>query len=309
MTGTERGAIARHERLDAWAVFLIVLCCALWGLQQIAVKAILPEAPPLFQGGVRSLGAALLVWAWSRARGIALFEADGTLVAGLAAGALFGGEFVCIYLGLPHTNASRFIVFLYCAPFVLVACLSRLVPSERLDAVQRFGMVAAFCALAYAFQEGFNQPAREQLLGDALALAAAVLWALTTLLVRVTRLSVATPEKTLLYQLAVSAVLMCAASLALHEPWPVSPSLAVLESLAFQTVVVAFASYLAWFWLLFHYPATKVSAFSFLTPMFGLIQGSLLLHEAVSARLIVALAFVVGGIYLVNRAAPLHASP
>jgi drug/metabolite transporter (DMT)-like permease len=300
------GRPARHENLDAWAVLLIVVCCALWGLQQIAVKAILPDAPPLFQGGLRSLGATLLVVVWSRARGVPLWDADGTLLPGILAGVLFAGEFACIYLALPHTNASRLIVFLYCAPFVLVALLAPLDPSERLSALQLSGMVGAFCALAYAFQEGFTVPGHAQLAGDSLAVAAAVLWALTTLVVRSSRLALVSPEKTLFYQLAVSAVLLCAGSLALHETWPHVLSAALFTSLVFQTVVVAFASYLVWFWLLLRYPATKISAFSFLTPMFGLLQGTVLLHEEVSARLVLALLFVAAGIYLVNRESPVH---
>jgi drug/metabolite transporter (DMT)-like permease len=297
----------RRDHLDSLAVLLIVLCCFLWGLQQVAVKAILPEAPPLFQGALRSLGAALLLWGWSALRGVELWQRDGTLLPGILAGLLFGGEFACIYLGLPHTSASRFIVFLYTAPFVLVALLSWRLPSERLAPLQLTGMVCAFAALAYAFQEGFGEGKPDQLLGDALAIGGAVLWALTTLVVRATPLSGASPEKTLLYQLAVSAILLAIASLAIGESWPRTVSLLTVASLLFQTVIVAFASYLAWFWLLRHYAATKVSAFSFLTPMFGLLQGTLLLGEAVSTRLVVALVFVAAGIYLVNRPAATRA--
>lgn len=296
-----RTGAVRLDHLDGKAIALIVLCCALWGLQQVAVKAILPSTPPLFQGGMRSLGATLLVWGWSRARHIPLFGRDGTLIAGLAAGTLFAAEFACVYLGLPHTNASRLVVFLYLAPFVVAIGLPYFVPSERLNRLQTLGLVCAFGALAFAFQEGLTLPTASQILGDSLAILAAVMWGLTTLLVRATRLAYATPEKTLFYQLSVSAFVLCTTSLATGERWSIAlPALAWL-SLLFQTVIVAFASYLGWFWLLRHYSATKVSAFSFLTPMFGLVFGALVLHEVLSLRLIIALVFVAGGIFLVNR--------
>ena len=292
----------RHDHLDPLAVALIVACCVLWGLQQVVVKATLPALPPLLQAAMRSAIAALMLWGWSAWRGIALFERDGTLAAGLAAGVLFALEFTCIYAALPLTNASRVVVFIYIAPFVVALGLPRFVPSERLSMPQAFGLVCTFLALAYAFSEAFTLPTRRQLVGDTLAIAAAVLWGATTLLVRATKLSVATPEKTLFYQLAASAPLLFAAAMLGGETWPVAPlSIWAWMSLAFQSVVVAFASYLAWFWLLRHYPATRVSAFSFLTPMFGLMFGALMLGEAISTRLIVALVFIALGIWMVNR--------
>lgn len=292
----------RRSHLDGVAVGLMLACCILWGLQQVVVKATLPVLPPFVQGAARSAVAAAMLWAWSFTRGIPLFRRDGTLVPGLVAGALFGAEFVCIYGALTLTDASRVSVFIYMAPFVVALALPRFVPAERLSPMQMFGMGCAFAALAFAFQEGFTSPKHSQWLGDALALLAALLWGATTLVVRVTRLASASPEKTLFYQLAVSTVVLLAASLAAGERWPDTalPSWA-WGSLFFQAVVVAFASYLAWFWLLRHYPATRLSAFSFLTPIFGLVFAALALGESISPRLVIALAFIAIGIGLVNR--------
>jgi drug/metabolite transporter (DMT)-like permease len=156
--------------------------------------------------------------------------------------------------------------------------------------------------LAYAFQEGFTSVKPRQWIGDGLAVTAAFLWGATTLVVRTTRLATAAPEKTLFYQLASSTVLLYVVSLVAGEHWPAAalPWWA-WASFAFQSAVVAFASYLTWFWLLRHYPATRLSAFSFLTPVFGLIFAALALGEAISSRLIVAMVFIAIGIGLVNR--------
>ena len=218
---------------------------------------------------------------------------------------MFGFEFLCIYGALPLTDASRVSVFTYMAPFVVAIFLPRFVPAERLTLLQGFGMACAFAALAYAFQEGFTSPVRTQWKGDGLAIVAAFLWGATTLVIRATRLSRASAEKTLFYQLAVCSVILYVASLATHEAWPEAGlPLRAWASIGFQSVIVAFASYLAWFWLLGRYPATRLSAFSFLTPVFGLLLAALALGESISHRLMIAMAFIAVGITLVNRRTP-----
>jgi drug/metabolite transporter (DMT)-like permease len=128
-----------------------------------------------------------------------------------------------------------------------------------------------------------------------------VLWGATTLAIRATRLAAASAEKTLFYQLAVAALLATAVAMAVGEPWPRTPSALAIGAVAFQTVVVTFASYLVWFWLIGRYPATQLSSFTLLTPVFGLAFGAWLLAEPVTARLLTGLAAVVAGIWLVNR--------
>jgi drug/metabolite transporter (DMT)-like permease len=293
----------RKTRLDARAVLLLVGCCLLWGLNQVATKVTLAEIPPLMQAAARSIGAALLVALWARWRGIALWQRDGTLRGGLLAGALFALEFGCIFVGLQFTAASRMIVFIYLAPFVVALGMPFISRAERLNGRQVAGLLAAFAGVVWAFSEGFVRPAAgpRQWLGDALGIAAAVLWGLTTLVLRASRLSTAAPEKVLLWQLVVSGAALSLAALVGGESLAVAPTLHSLLPLAFQTVIVTFASYLVWFWLMRHYPATRISSFTLLTPIFGLLAGVLLLHEPVTPRLLVALVAVVLGIALVNR--------
>ena len=295
---------ARHDRLDTTAIALLLACCALWGLNQVAAKVALAEVPPLTQVALRSGVAALLVLAWARWRGIALFERDGTLRGGLLAGVLFAAEFACIYLGLQFTSASRMVVFLYLSPFVVAALMPLVARGERIGAAQWAGLSVAFAGVAWAFAEGFAPDAQappRQWLGDMLGIAAALLWSASTLAIRGTRLAGAVAEKTLLYQLAVSALGLGAAAALAGERWPGAWSATALGSLAFQAVIVTFASYLTWFWLVRHYPATRLAAFTLLTPVFGLAAGVLLLAEPLTLRLVVALAAVVAGLVLVNR--------
>ena len=293
----------RKPRLDTIAIVSLLACCFLWGLNPVLAKVALAEVTPLQQATIRSIGAALLVWVWSAARGVPLFARDGTAPGGLLAGLLFAAEFACIFIGLQYTTASRMAVFIYAAPFVVALGMPFIARSERLSASQTAGLVIAFAGVAWALSEGFGNAgaAPRQWLGDALGVAAAVLWGATTLTIRGSRLTSAAPEKTLFYQLAVSGAALLVGTAWQGAAWRTDLSPLVLGSLAFQTIVVVFASYLLWFWLVRHYPATRLAVFTLLTPVFGLLLGALLLREAITLRLVIALAAVAAGIVLVNR--------
>ena len=293
----------RKSHLDPLAVLILVFCCFLWGLNQVAAKVALPEIPALWQVAARSTGGAILVWLWALGRGKRLFDRDRTLPGGLLAGVLFAAEFFCIFIGLQFTTASRMVVFIYIAPFVVALGMPLIARSERLSLWQSVGLVLAFAGVAWAFSEGFSQPhaGPKQWIGDTLGVLAGVFWGVTTLAVRATALSQASAEKTLLYQLVVSAVLLLAAAALSGAPLPERLSALAWASLFFQVVIVTFVTYLVWFWLVRHYPATRISSFTMLTPVFGLLLGAVLLAEPVTGRLLFALATVAGGIFLVNR--------
>ncbi len=294
----------RKEQLDSLAISLLLASCIFWGFQQILIKSTVAEVPPLWQASMRFVGATALLLVWCAVRGVKLFERDGTLRAGLLAGLLFAAEFACIYLGLRDTTASRLTVFLYTSPFVVALALPRFVPSEKLMPLQWIGLTIAFIAVAVAFSEGFSgTTTSRQLRGDALALAAGILWGLTTLVIRSSKMGTVSAEKTLFYQVGVTAAVAPFLSLALGETWSFSYSTQAWTSIGLQTVIGAFASYLAWMWLLRHYPATKMSSFTFLTPVFALVFGVLLLNEPLTLQLVLALCGVAIGIVLVNRKA------
>ena len=294
---------SRRNHLDALAIGLLLACCLFWGFQQVLVKATLAEVPPVLQAAIRFGGATALLWLWCQARGIALFECDGTLAAGLVAGVLFCAEFVCIYVGLQHTTASRLTIFLYTAPFWVALLLPLCVKTERLGILQWVGLLLAFVAVAYALQDGLQTTTSTAWLGDALALGAGALWGLTTVVIRSTRLATISPEKLLYYQVALSAFVLPFVSLQLGEVWNLEVSVFAWGSIFIQTVAGAFASYLVWMWLLGHYPATRLSSFVFLTPIFAMVFGTLWLGEAVSFHTVAALVAVAAGIVLVNKKA------
>ncbi len=290
----------RRTSLDAFAASLLVVLTLSWGLNQVAIKVANAGIQPVLQAGLRSGIGCLLLLGWCRLRGVRLFARDGTLAAGIAAGALFGVEFVMIFVGLDFTTVSRGIVFLYAMPFVVAVGAHFLIPGERLTVASVVGLVAAFAGVVIAFSDRLSLPSPQALIGDGLCLAAAFAWGSTTLVIRTTRLNTAAPEKVLTYQLALGAAIpLCLAPF--FGPFVRDLNWLVAVAFAYQAVAVVTASYLAWFWLISRYPAAQLSAFAFLTPLFGVAFGGLILSEPVSLNLVAALALVALGIYLVNR--------
>ena len=290
----------RVRPLDRRALLLIVLLCLCWGLYQVSVKVASAEVPPLLQAAARSIGSAVLVILWCRLRSVPLFQRDGTLAAGLLAGIGFAVEFAFIYLGIALTDVSRATLLIYLSPFVVAIGAHVLVPGDRLTRAKMAGLLAAFGGLVLVFSGG-TAGGEAHFAGDILCVLGAVAWGAVTLLIKVSRLAHIAAEKILFYQLAVSALLLPLVALVLGEHLPALPSPIAFAALAYQIVVVSFASYIVWFWLITQYAPSHLASFTFLTPASSVLFGGLLLHEPVSRQIMLALLLIGGGIWLVNR--------
>lgn len=287
-----------RKPLDGTAFGVMVLCTALWGFQQVVIKLTAADISYVMQAGIRSVIATVLLFLWVFFQRVNLWEKDGTFWVGVAAGLLFGGEFVFIYAGLEHTAASRMVVFIYLAPVFTALGLHWWVPGEKLSRGQWLGVFLSFIGIAFAFWG--TETGQQTWLGDLFGVIAALLWAATTVLIRATPLARVSATKTLFYQLAVSALMLPLASVAMGEKGVVALTAVGVAGIAYQAVIVAFASYLAWFWLLTRYLAARLAVFSFLSPLFGVLAGVLVLDEPLTARFVVAALLVGAGIVLVN---------
>lgn len=302
-------AASRHDRLDVRAVLILVGLCTIWGVQQTATKVAVAEGlPPLLQAGLRTGVAAICVCIWIAARqGMealrGLFRRDGTLRAGSAIAVLFALEFLFLFPGLKLTTASRGVVFLYTAPFFTALGAHFVLPAERLRPRQVFGLLIAFAGVAVAFADGFRSGGGS-VLGDAMCAAAGAFWGATTVTVKASPgLMRASAAKVLLIQLAGSTPLLLLASAFAGEmtAWP-NATPAAWAWLGYQTFVVAFASFLAWFWLVRAYPAGQLAGFTFLTPLFGILAGALLLGEHAGWPVLIGLVAIAAGLRLLNAA-------
>jgi drug/metabolite transporter (DMT)-like permease len=286
--------------LDAAAAALVVLICLSWGFNQVSVKLAIHDIPPLMQGTIRSVGATILVAAWCRWRGMPLFSRDGTLVAGLVTGALFGLEFVLIYQGLAYTTATRAVLFIYLAPFFVVLGTRIVLPADRFGPAQWLGLALSFAGMMVAF--GAPTPALDprQMIGDLMMVAAAMAWAATTLMIK-TSLNRISSEKVMLYQLVVSIPMLAIGALLFGEHVAHIPSALAIGALAYQTIWVVSVTFVLWFALVVRYSANRLSAFSFLTPLFGVAAGHFVLGEPMTPAFAAAVALVALGLVLVNR--------
>jgi len=292
---------ASHTRpLDAASMVLVMLICLTWGFNQPAIKLAIHDVPPLTQCAIRSSLATLILLGLMRWRGLPIVARDGTLAAGLIAGLLFGVEFLLIYRGLLYTTASRAVLFIYLAPFFVVIGARWLFPGDRFGPKQWLGLLMAFIGMVVAF--GVPAPATEprQLLGDLMMAIAALAWAATTLIIKSSALARVSPEKTLLYQLVVCVPIVALGALVFGERITAMPSVVALGSLAYQTIVVG-TTFSLWFALIVKFSASRLSAFTFLTPLFGVAAGHLVLGEPLTPAFALAVLLVAAGLVLVNR--------
>ena len=304
------GLPAARGALDARATGLMTLLCLVWSLQQVSLKAIAGQASPMLMIALRSLVALLLLAVLMRCRGQVPERTRWR--PGAAVGALFALEYLLVAEALRLTHASHVVVFLYTAPIFAALGLHWRLPAERLGLLQWAGIALAFGGIVLAFLGGADGTpggiAGQGLLGDTLALLAGVAWGATTVTIRCSSLTHAPATETLLYQLLGAFVCLLPAAW-LSGQWHFEPSAKVWAHLGFQSLVVSFASFLAWCWLLRRYLASQLGVFSFLTPLFGVVLGVWLLGESLEPRFIAGGGLVLAGIGLVSGQAGLSRRP
>lgn len=292
---------AARKNPDAFALQLMLGLCLIWGSQQVMIKWAAADIAPVMQAAFRSGIAAVLVGlliCWRGGWG----QVGSTWRAGLLAGALFGLEFMFIAEGLKLTSAAHMSVFLYTAPIFTALGLHFMLPSERLRLLQWLGILLSFAGIALAFAGGvqLDQIDGRTLLGDAFGVLAGLAWGATTVVVRGSRLSEAPATLTLFYQLMVGFVGLLMIALLTGQIGMVTLTPLAIGSVLFQGLVVSFVSYLTWFWLLRKYLASNLAVFSFITPLFGVTFGVLLLGEPLSVNFVLGALMVLAGVVLVS---------
>ncbi|MBC6675928.1 MULTISPECIES: DMT family transporter [Acinetobacter] len=294
--------MSSRQALDSKASGIMFGLCILWGLQQVVLKLAAPDISAVMQIALRSGLSALMVYPMIKlAKGTSLWGRD-YLAAGILVGLLFAAEFFLVAQALRFTSAAHTVVLLYTAPIFVALGLHWKLPSERLSLIQWLGIACAFfgIVIAFLFRPASSQAAASSALwGDVLALIAGVLWAATTIAVRLTKLAEAPATQTLFYQLFIAFLVLLPVAFFMGQA-TIHWSVLSFTSLLFHTVVVSFASYLIWFWLLKKYLASQLGVFSFLTPIFGMCFGVVLLNEQLELNFLVGTCFVLMGVMVVS---------
>ena len=287
--------------IDAKAATILVACCAIWGLGLVMVRFANGGISPIFNSALRSIAGGIILFGWVSARRIPLFERDGTLLAGIIAGLFFALEFLALYVGLTMTQVARATIFLHSAPFFAAYGEHLFVPGHQLTRGKVIGLLAAFAGLAISLGGGIAGATQTTLTGDLLCLFGGAAWAGTTVVVRASTLRTAPAEKTLLYQLLVSAPMLLAAAWWFGEAGITKLSAAVVGGFVYTVIGTVLIGYTTWFWLMRTYSAASLHAFTFLTPIFGVLAGHLVLGEQIGLPTLAGLTLVAYGIWLVNR--------
>lgn len=289
----------QKDYIDFKAFLMMVLLTLLWGLNYSAIKVSNLGFSPIFNSLLRSCIASFFGILYCIRIGRPLFHRDFRLFHGFVIGFLFGAEFVCIYLGMLYTDSSRAGIFINFSPFV-VAILAHILLKEKLGLQKLIGLILAFLGVYFVFLGKPKYYKESMLIGDILELVAAFLWGLTTVYIKKYLAERVDPINTFLYQLCLSIPVILIFSLAIEEKWVIDIKLIYVLSLLYSSIVVAFLSYLAWFKLIHVYPVSDLSVFTFLSPVFGVIFGSLILGEELTPYLALGVSLVSLGIILTN---------
>lgn len=301
--GSRMGAMNSPESkdyLDFKAVLAILMLTLLWGLNYSAIKISNEGIAPVFGSTLRSIIASICGVIYCLRKGEKLFHTDIRLFHGVVVGLLFGLEFACIYFGMLYTDSARSVVFVYLSPFVVAVGAHFFLKGDRLTLLKTLGLIIAFAGIVSVFYGKPKTAKPHMLFGDLLEITAGILWGATTLYIKKFMAGKVEPIHTFLYQLFFSIPILLVVSLILESNWIYQMNLPVLASVIYQSVIVAFISYLVWFKLIHQYSVSRLSAFTFFTPIFGVLSGILFLREELTLSLMIGLPMVSVGIFLVN---------
>jgi len=299
-------SIKSKEYLDVEAIFTILILALLWGLNYTAIKFSNQGLSPCFTSALRSIIASICGIIYCLKKGERLFHTDIMLFHGFIVGLLFGIEFACIYFGMLYTDASRSVIFIYLSPFVVAVGAHFFLKGDRLTSLKTLGLFLAFMGIVFVFYGRPKTAEASMLKGDLLEIAAAFLWGATTLYIKRFMAEKVHPINTFLYQLFFSIPILFIMSFILEPKWVYKIDPYIVGSIVYQSVIIAFMSYFVWFKLIHKYSVSRLSAFTFFTPVFGVLFGILFLKEELTLSLMVALPLVSIGIFFVNwRTKPL----
>ncbi|WP_299774597.1 DMT family transporter [uncultured Tateyamaria sp.] len=288
----------RKSHIDLIGAVALTLFSLNLGFNQVVIKVSNAGFQPVFLAGLRSLGALVLLGLWMRARGIPLRLPIEGRTGGIVAGLLFAVEFICLFIALDLTSVARTSILFYSMPVWLALAAHVLLPGERLNGTRLIGLAFAMGGVVLALAD--RDAGQGNLLGDVFALGAALCWAGIALCVRITPLSRIPAEQQLFWQLLISAPVLLILAPAFG---PLLRDLEMIHviGLAYQIVFIASFGFLFWFFLMKIYPASGVASFSFLSPVFAVVLGWLILGEEITVTIWAALVLVAVGLVLINR--------
>jgi drug/metabolite transporter (DMT)-like permease len=288
------------DYLDLKAMIVILILTLLWGFNFSTIKYVNQGISPVFASTLRSVIASICGVIYCVRKKEKLFHTDIRLFHGFIVGLLFGLEFACLYFGMLYTDAARSVLFVYLSPFVVALGAHFFLKGDRLTFLKIVGLILAFTGIFIVFGGRPRTAKATILIGDLLEITAAILWGATTLYIKRFMADKVHPIHTFLYQLFFSIPILFIVSLILEPQWIYRIEVSIAAFLLYQSFIVAFISYFIWFKLIHEYSVSRLSAFTFFTPIFGVLFGILFLNEELTVSLMMGLPMVSLGIFFVN---------
>lgn len=285
-----------HDTLDIKAVVILTVLCLFWGFNAAVMKVGNTGIDPIFGAGIRSLIGALGLTIWMLFRRVPLFP--GGLMDGVMVGILFGVEFALLFTSLLYTTVSSAWILLYTTPFFHTLGAHYFLTGDRITPHKAMGLLMAFAGIIFLLSKHLGLPSLVQLMGDLCALGAALLWAITTIYIKRRLVGKVSFHNTLFYQTLFSTPILFGLSAVFQEAPIHHVDALIVGAFLFQGIIIAFISYLIWFYLVHAYPVSRLSSFTFLTPVFATLSGMVCFQEPLTLKLMVSLILVSIGIYL-----------
>ncbi|MEL7660697.1 DMT family transporter [Acetobacterium wieringae] len=288
---------------------LATLCCLLWGSAYPAVKigyalfGITTTGAQVLFAGYRFTLAGILTWIITSlyVKKIALPQRDewGRMISlGLVQTTL---QYIFFYIGLANTTGVKASIINATSTFFAILFAHLILKNEKMTRAKIIGCILGMVGVIIIQLKGGRIDSSFSLLGDGFLFLVCIASALGAVM---TRIYTQKSDSMILtaYQLMIGGVVLVMIGLLMGGSITqvTVPGLLLLGYLA----ALSAAAFTIWTILLKHNPVGVVAIYGFMIPVFGVILSGLFLGEAfLSLRILVSLACVSVGIWLVNREA------
>ena len=292
----------KKTKIDAFGAIALISFSLLLGINHVVIKIVNLGLNPIFFAGIRSFIAFIFIIIWMKLVDKPIVFSSKYIKISFIAGIIFALEFLFLFLALDFTTVSRNSIIYYSMPLWLTILLLFTKNNEKISFLKFLGLILAFIGVVLSVTNFkinliLNSP---NLIGDILAFLAALFWALLIIIAKNSSFSKVSPEMQLLWMVMVSGPILTIFSLFIEDPIR-NFQLIHIWGIIFQSIIVVAGGFLFWLWLLSKYPASGVASFSFLTPIFTIFFGWLILGEVMTFDFIIAAFLVISGLILINR--------
>ena len=292
----------KKTKIDAFGAIALIAFSLLLGINHVVIKIVNIGLNPIFFAGIRSFIAFIFIIIWMKLINKPIVFNRESLKISFIAGVIFALEFLFLFLALDFTTVSRNSIIYYSMPLWLTILLFFTKSNEKISLLKFLGLILAFIGVVLSVTNFkinliLNSP---NLIGDILAFLAALFWALLIIIAKNSSFNKVSPEMQLLWMVMVSGPILTIFSLFIEDPIR-NFQLIHIWGILFQSIIVVAGGFLFWLWLLSKYPASGVASFSFLTPIFTIFFGWLILSEVMTIDFYIAAFLVISGLILINR--------